>query len=377
MRSGITDENRIGQPFMSICLYILSFIAVLALIVGTTDAFHALNEWKQRIHIGRWNNRKVWQEAVEKKARQWLAKSPTVQKTDQDRRILWDMWKGNYASHTIQSWQDGGLILGLSKEDAQLYLKHHPNLFHRTLEVDQAFLAFALKQQSALTEEQEAKIQELLSPYISKNQTIPYRQTVQHLRFVDTIGLVCPFLYQTGAGQIANKQIEEYEEALYKGIFPAHAFNLSNRLPLGVFDWCRGIGWYVLGLILAQKGIQCQQERILRLANALFPLQRPQGGFSCMVFNPQERYESSGTAIIGLLFLEAYKLSQETRYLKAAFQIDKSLMQATRRNGAIDYAQGDTRGVGFYSQKFSIMPFAQGMALLLSKRLNDYEAVLG
>ena len=47
-------------------------------------------------------------------------------------------------------------------------------------------------------------------------------------------------------------------------------------------------------------------------------------------------------------------------------------MHATRRNGALDYCQGDTYGIGLYSQIFSVMPFAQGMALMLSKNLDEY-----
>ena len=41
----------------------------------------------------------------------------------------------------------------------------------------------------------------------------------------------------------------------------------------------------------------------------------------------------------------------------------------------VDYAQGDTKGIGFYSRTFSIMPFAQGMTLYLSKKINQYEAI--
>ena len=51
--------------------------------------------------------------------------------------------------------------------------------------------------------------------------------------------------------------------------------------------------------------------------------------------------------------------------------VEQALMKVTRRNGALDYCQGDTYGIGFYSHLFSIMPFVQGMALLLSKRIDE------
>ena len=38
-------------------------------------------------------------------------------------------------------------------------------------------------------------------------------------------------------------------------------------------------------------------------------------------------------------------------------------MECTRMTGAIDWCQGDTKGIGVFSQMYDTMPFAQGMAL--------------
>ena len=43
--------------------------------------------------------------------------------------------------------------------------------------------------------------------------------------------------------------------------------------------------------------------------------------------------------------------------------------EMTRRDGALDYAQGDTLGIALYSTRFDILPFAQGMTLSLLKKL--------
>ena len=85
---------------MILMVYILTLIGTIALIFFSVDWTIELYKWQSRIHIGRWTDRKAWQQAVEKKARQWLYKSPTVQITDQDRLVLWDMLKGNYRSTT-------------------------------------------------------------------------------------------------------------------------------------------------------------------------------------------------------------------------------------------------------------------------------------
>ena len=69
---------------MILMVYILTLIGTIALIFFSVDWTIELYKWQSRIHIGRWTDRKAWQQAVEKKARQWLYKSPTVQITDQD-----------------------------------------------------------------------------------------------------------------------------------------------------------------------------------------------------------------------------------------------------------------------------------------------------
>ena len=118
---------------MILMVYILTLIGTIALIFFSVDWTIELYKWQSRIHIGRWTDRKAWQQAVEKKARQWLYKSPTVQITDQDRLVLWDMLKGNYRSTTIQSWQDAGLLLSLPEQDAQEYVKRHLAIHKRKL----------------------------------------------------------------------------------------------------------------------------------------------------------------------------------------------------------------------------------------------------
>ena len=150
----------------------------------------------------------------------------------------------------------------------------------------------------------------------------------------------------------------------YGRSIPPHAYDLASHKPLGVFDWARGWGWYVLGLI-ETADLPGNKKRILNLSNHLLPFQKADGGFSCLVFNPNERFESSGSALFGLLFVHAYRVSGDERYLNAAIKIEKALMKATRRDGTIDFAQGDTKGIGSYSQIFDRMSFAQGMGLYL------------
>ncbi len=358
-------------------LILFTIIGIMAILLWGVDTFLAFQEWQQRIHIGRWNNRKEWQQAVERKAKDWLRHAPTVKITDQNRMVVWDMLQGNYRSKQIQSWQDAGLLLGLEKEDAQNYVNEHPQLFKESpMEVDQALLAYALKKHQVLSPEQEECIKNFFLPYLNKEETVPYRKQLPKVRLVDTIGMIVPFLYACGYTSLATRQVEEFDKVLLEDVFPPHAFHQDTYTPMGVYDWSRGLGWYILGLIEADT-LKGNKERIHKLASSLLSFQQKDGGFSCMFFNDQERFESSGTALIGLLFIKAYQLSNEQIYLEVARATERALMKATRRNGVVDYAQGDTKGIGFYSRNFSAMPFAQGVSLYLSKQLNVYEKNLG
>jgi len=351
---------------------VLIIIVTVCLLFIMVDVFVKLHEWFLRIHIGRWQDRKIWQQAIERKAKEWLRHAPTVRQTAQTRLVLWDIIRGKYRNSTIQTWQYAGLLLGLGKEDVAGYVRFHPDVLNtKDIMPEDLLLAYALKKNECLNPQIEEKI---LSCYqnVREQGTIHYRPWVKNIRFVDTLGMVLPFLHACGWDDLAERQVEEYDKALLNGVFPAHAYNVEKNLPMGVFDWGRGIGWYILALI-ETVDMEGQDVRIMNLAKALLPHQKPGGGFGCFVFNPQSRMESSATVLIGLLFFCAYEQSKDTTFLDAARKTEKALMKATRRNGAVDYCQGDTYGIGYYSQIFSVMPFVQGLALRLSKKIDTFD----
>ena len=319
---------------------------------------HNIHTWQARIHIGRWKDTNLWRSAIEAKAQKWLEYSPSDS---------WALETGATltATKTFRLWQIGGLLMGLDSIAAQRFISKHPSILHQDgPKTERAFLAYALKQKDALPLDYEQKLLELFQVHLAEG-TIPYRASCPDIRFVDTLGLACPFLYATGMDALADRQIKEYDLALYDDVFPFHAFSLRTHLPMGVCDWSRGIGWYILGLIESGK----HEGRILHLAEHLLPLQKPDGSFGCFLFNPSSRSESSGTSLVGLLFVRAFQLSGNPIFLDRAFKTEQALIKVTRRDGAIDYSQGDTEGIGLYSRRFDALPFTQGIALLLSKRL--------
>ena len=49
----------------------------------------------------------------------------------------------------------------------------------------------------------------------------------------------------------------------------------------------------------------------------------------------------------------------------------EKLKSVTRRNGTVDFSQGDTHGIGFYSEKLCIVPAAQGFTIAADNLLNE------
>lgn len=178
---------------MILMVYILTLIGTIALIFFSVDWTIELYKWQSRIHIGRWTDRKAWQQAVEKGTPMAIQKP---YRTDYGSRSVSPL---GYAKRELSFHHHTKLAgcrtpLSLPEQDAQEYVKRHPSLFIKeNWQIDQSLLAYVLKKKDALYMETEKEIKEHFISYQQTEQTIPYRKTLPHIRFVDTIGLVCPF----------------------------------------------------------------------------------------------------------------------------------------------------------------------------------------
>lgn len=321
----------------------------------------AIYTWFKRIHFGKWTNRKAWQARVEIVCQRWLVHMPVIPVTD----------KGCFCfsrkNDNVQSWQYAGLLLGLDDSFSKRFLESGPNPL-LVPSVDKALLAYTLYKKHQLSKEALLNFAHQMN--LDRSRTIPYRDNLPDIRFVDALGMLIPFMVACGMEDAALAQLREFDPVLWKGVFPPHAFDVKRGFPLGVFDWSRGLGWYILGITEASHLDGCR-DRIVRLAEEMIPLRRPDGGLGALFFTPS-RVESSGTALLGLLFVKAFELTARQDFLDAARLAEQALMHITRRDGAVDFGQGDTLGVGHYSRRFDILPFSQGLALYLSKELDRW-----
>ena len=193
-----------------------SIIGVIACVIWGIDAYMAFYTWSSRIKVGRYKTVLEWLAKSEKVVTRWLKRTPTVKKKDNNRYIVLDMIKGEYRSSTIQSWQEAGLLMGIDDKDIQYKaLEKHIDLkagCWRNIpqEIDSAMLAFQLLKNSKNPSEIKPAMDEMVRLIESRCEDgyIWYRTYAKKNLYVDTIGLVCPFLVLYGKTYDAPQYIE-------------------------------------------------------------------------------------------------------------------------------------------------------------------------
>lgn len=371
---------------------ILAIILVICLVNYGVDYYYYLKNRYCRFHIGRYENLEDWHKKVEKRAAKWLKKTPTVKITDNSRYMLLDFVTGKYRSHTIQSWQKAALILGLltssndnyrrqAKETSQMLLDENGRWRRKPVAVDCGMLSYAVLKATDDPDKVKPAMDESLSVImknINDKGMVSYTGGRENPdMYVDTIGLVCPFLmlysriYEDAKLEnIAFRQLELFHKyGLYPGTaLPNHAFNIKSKLPLGVYGWGRGTAWYFIGLMdsypLFQKKLYKEQVKhwLVEAADCYLNYQRKDGGFGAILQRTQT-YDSSVTCAMAWFYTEMSEVCKSKTYVEVSEKCLKKILSCTRITGAIDLCQGDTKDIGVFAQTYDIMPFAQGMTL--------------
>lgn len=381
---------------------ILILIFVLFLVAISFDIVPFVRDILSRRGIGSFSTGKEWCEAAQSKALNWLKNGfPIVPKKYNPRLRIIDVIKGDYKGNAIQSWQEGSVLLAadeFSTEKAEEFISKKITE-KDTLEsnrVDTAMLAFAMMKNEKISKEKisfwvEKKAEMLLKIY-DENGTIPYGGN-SNILFVDTIGLVCPFLAQYAVNygnkkalEISMKIIEEYSlHGFHKELkLPVHCFDKRNDAPIGIYGWGRGCAWWATGLADTYRAIEnedgCEPEKkilfnlINSFAETIVNYQSESGAFdrNLLLFSGED---SSATAMLCYFLSYAGKITANSDYCASAVKAMKYIYSVTRKDGTVDWSQGDTMGAGFYSTASLVVPAAQGFALRAYRLLKEVNKV--
>ena len=372
-------------------IIVFIFLILSIIIFGVDFYFYMLNRYC-RYHIGRWNNYDEWLSNVKNISIKWTRKTPVVKMTDNNRLMVIDMINGKYKNNNIQSWQLGGLLLGLcecnDKEAKEAINKlivklidKDGNWVTKPTNVDCGLLSYAILKNSKDYKKIKPAMDYsigIIEKNICEDGMIAYTSDKNvDERYVDTLGFVCPFLQlysniyaEEKFSKISLEQINQYNKygLLHDTYLPNHAYNPKNKLPLGVYGWGRGVAWYVLGLIDTYIEIKDSDEKLIlkqnikNIADSYINYQGEDGGFGSILQN-ERTYDSSATAVLAYFYSRCYEIFENPKYLEVSNKCLQKIKSVTRITGKVDWCQGDTKDIGVHSQTFDIMPFAQGFTL--------------
>lgn len=378
--------------------YTLVFILLTLFVILAIDLIPQFYTWQSRIHIGRIQDSNLWSNKVLKKSLYWLKSTPTIKLTDTKRLIIIDILKGNYKRNAIQHWQQAALILGLTdcynktknrqcQKEIDAFVKsnfQNGDWKVPPTEIDGVILAYAVLNIDWINHQEYKPVYDsayqLILDLVGTDGTAAYRSYTTDYRFVDTIGFICPFLVLYGlkfnkpeALDLAVKQITTFNE---NGMFPntnipCHTYNITTKLPVGLFGWGRGLGWYAIGLIDAWSILPDEnpnkkvlEKSVVAFAKMALQFQNENGSWSWIVLDKTSRMDSSTTATLAWFFANAASLESISSDCNSAKEKALNYLKSvTRRDGSIDFSQGDTKAIGIHSNEFDILPFTQGFCL--------------
>lgn len=376
-------------------VYFLLIFIIILLTPYTVDIYINGKDFIKRLKIGRYSNIDIWYKKVKSKCKQWIKNEPVIKKTDNSHFLILDMIKGTYKNKTIQSWQKGMIFIALSeiekKEYYHMFIDYTGNWLEEPMEIDYSLIAYGClincKNVEHIKPAMDKMYLLILSRYDSYDGCIAYRKNILNIRFVDTIGFVSAFLARYGkvykdknAINLSKKIILEYYDKGFHNemLLPIHAYDVNDCNPLGVYGWGRGTGWFLLGLI--DTYIETKDENLKHIINIIANkykiYQKEDGSFSSNM-QLKSSPESSITSMCAYFYIRCYEIFNNKEYYVVSRKCLEYLMKVTRRNGEVDFCQGDTKGIGYYSITLNIMPFVQGMTLraayLLIKQGDVYD----
>lgn len=217
----------------------------------------------------------------------------------------------------------------------------------------------------------------------SNNGLIPYMPNSKNYMFVDTIGMICPFLTRYGIDRNAKeaidlslKQLDEFYEFGFDGNsdLPYHAYDPQKGGQFGIIGWLRGIGWLLWGTIDTLKYLdttssehEILSSRFQKLLIAIEQHFTANRRFSWDLLNPYSHEDTSGATMIGYAIERAIELNIATEdNINMSDSIYEFLRQNVNYRGEVENGLAECQGVGHYPNYFGKTSYAQGSALAYS-----------
>lgn len=384
-------------------MIVIVILLLIVIIILGYDLWEDFFAWLGRIKVGQLSESE-WHDKTRKILLKWIVKGAPEVRINDGRKINFIKKLNEYGKITsVTYWQDASLVKAAScmEENLEIEVKSLAERYIPSADgewkmlpkrMDSAMLCYELMSSKYIDND---KIKPAMnnSAYMlklaaEKHGSIPYNENLPKYRLVDTVGMACPFLIKYGNTynekeyiDIAIKQIKEYR---MNGIdektkLPFHGFCSETHAPLGVCGWGRGCAWWAIGLtdslraLLEVDGYNREKAELLKLTmehlDTMKKYIRDDGTVERIVVSKSAQ-DSSACAMLAYCYAYMAELTKNDAYKQLAEKMIRKLRSVTRRNGIVDFSQGDTHGIGFYSEKLCIVPAAQGFAIAAEETAN-------
>lgn len=385
---------------------VIIVILLLALAVLLYDFLPDFMNWVGRIGTGKVADDAEWLENVREINMNWVSKGAPKVPYDENKRLkLIDTVKNFGSISTVAYWQEAALLKAATKKCGSDVKDDVNDLVIRFIDditgewkktpdrIDAAILAYEMMSNEFVNTDDIRPamdyIARMLKELYDEYGFIPYNKNDPKTRLVDTVGMVCPFLIKYALRynkpeylDIAVEQITQYREYGFDSEtkMPFHGYDNESKAKLGICGWGRGCAWWTLGLTDSLKELMsfsggCLREKteisrlIVEILNETEKYVGKGGAVRRMIFN-NSHPDSSATAMYAYCYAYMYSLSKNDKYRECSERMLKFLKSVTRRSGVIDFSQGDTMGIGYYSSGVSVIPAAQGFTCAAAELLN-------
>ena len=259
---------------------------------------------------------------------------------------------------------------------------------HKMYYLDDALSGMALIELHQITGEERYRqaadeMMRFLSFHITdKAGSLLYRPNQKNgFVFVDSIGMICPFLCKYGhtygdakAIGLAVTQIQNFVDFGMDGKtgLPYHGYKFEDGLKYGIIGWGRAVGWLMIGMSESlafmdetSPDYEYIKQIYRRLVDKVESYQLENGLYCWQLGAKEGPVDTSATAMI------LYSIAQSLN-MKVLIGIHRSRMLRGReallgmvKEGKLDNALAECQGFSLYPQVYGAYPWSLGPALSL------------
>lgn len=198
--------------------------------------------------------------------------------------------------------------------------------------------------------------------------------------FLDTIGMICPFLARYG-NENENQQAIDLAMQQFRAFFtngfdevsglPYHGYDVKHNLKCGVIGWGRGVGWLVVGLTETLRWLDPKSDEFTeveaytrRMFEVITKYQTTDGGFSWQLQAMQGHLDTSVVSMLGYSLAVYRKLTKNNIYEGELEKMVQCLLNNVNEFGEVLSSSAECRGFSMYPQRFETNSWGQGFGML-------------